>query len=118
MTTREFLNAVITLADANNEIEIKNKAEGLVTALDAKNAKRAEKPSKTAVANEPIKAAILEFFKGAEGVHVAADVAGNVNITPQKASALLRQMVETGILKSEEVKIPKKGKVKGYSLAQ
>lgn len=117
MTTREFLNAVITLADANNEIEIKNKAEGLVTALDIKNAKRAEKPSKTAVANEPIKAAILEFFKGAEGVHVAADVAEKVNITPQKASALLRQMVETGTLKSEEVKIPKKGKVKGYSLA-
>lgn len=117
MTTREFLKSVITLADANNEIEIKNKAEGLVTALDAKNAKRAEKPSKTAVANEPIKAAILEFFKGAEGVHVAADVAEKINITPQKASALLRQMVETGILKSEEVKIPKKGKVKGYSLA-
>ena len=113
MTTREFLNAVITLADSTNEIEIKNKAEGLITALDAKNAKRAEKPSKTAVANEPIKAAILEYFKAADGVHIAADV----NITPQKASALLRQMVESGILKAEEVKVPKKGKVKGYSLA-
>lgn len=118
MTTREFLNAVITLADSNNEIEIKNKAEGLITALDAKNAKRAEKPSKTAVANEPIKAAILEYFKAADGVHIATDVAANVNITPQKASALLRQMVESGILKAEEVKVPKKGKVKGYSLAQ
>lgn len=118
MTTREFLNAVITLADSTNEIEIKNKAEGLITALDAKNAKRAEKPSKTAVANEPIKAAILEYFKAADGVHIAADVAADVNITPQKASALLRQMVESGILKAEEVKVPKKGKVKGYSLAQ
>lgn len=117
MTTREFLNAVITLAETADNKEVKEKAEGLITALDAKNAKRAEKPSKTAVANEPIKAAILEYFKTADGVHIAADVAANVNITPQKASALLRQMVENGILNSREVKVPKKGKVKGYSLA-
>lgn len=117
MTTREFLKSVITLAETADNKEVKEKAEALIVALDVKNAKRAEKPSKTAIANEPIKAAILEFFKSAEGVHIAADVAGNVNITPQKASALLCQMAETGVLKSEEVKIPKKGKVKGYSLA-
>ena len=51
MTTREFFENVITMVE--NE-EMQEKAKSLIEALDRRNAKRAERPSKTAIANEPI----------------------------------------------------------------
>lgn len=112
MTTREFLTAVIATANTD---EMKDKAVALLAALDKKNESRKAKPSKVAVANEPIKKAIVEFIT-ANGQKVASEIAEGMNITTQKASALCRQLVEDGVLKSEEVKVPKKGKVKAYSL--
>ena len=112
MTTREFLNTVITSAISD---EMTEKAVALLAALDKKNESRKSKPSKVAVANEPIKKAIVEFIT-ANGQKVSSEIAEGLNITTQKASALCRQLVEDGVLKSEEVKMPKKGKVKAYSL--
>ena len=117
MTTREFLKSVITLAETADNKEVKDKAEALIVALDDKNAKRAAKPSKTAVANEPIKAAIRKYLTENEGYKTAADVGIALEIGSHKASALMVQMTAAGVLKSEEVKVPKRGKVKGYTVA-
>lgn len=117
MTTREFLKSVITLAETADNKEVKEKAEALIVALDDKNAKRAAKPSKTAVANEPIKAAIHKYLAENEGYKTAADVGIALEITSHKASALMTQMTAAGLLRSEEVKVPKRGKVKGYTIA-
>ena len=113
MTTREFLNTVITSA-INDEMT--EKAQALLAALDKKNEQRKSKPSKVAVANEPIKASIVAFIT-ANGQKVSSEIAEGLNISTQKASALCRQLVEDGVLKSEEVKVPKKGKVKAYTIA-
>jgi predicted HTH transcriptional regulator len=113
MTTREFLNTVITSA-INDEMT--EKAQALLVALDKKNEQRKSKPSKVAVANEPIKASIVAFIT-ANGQKVSSEIAEGLNISTQKASALCRQLVEDGVLKSEEVKVPKKGKVKAYTIA-
>lgn len=113
MTTREFLNTVITSA-INDEMT--EKAQALLAALDKRNEQRKSKPSKVAVANEPIKASIVEFVT-ANGQKVSSEIAEGLNISTQKASALCRQLVEDGVLKSEEVKVPKKGKVKAYAIA-
>lgn len=113
MTTREFLNTVITSA-INDEMT--EKAQALLAALDKRNEQRKSKPSKVAVANEPIKASIVEFVT-ANGQKVSSEIAEGLNISTQKASALCRQLVEDGVLKSEEVKVPKKGKVKAYTIA-
>ena len=113
MTTREFLNTVITSA-INDEMT--EKAQALLIALDKKNEQRKSKPSKVAVANEPIKASIVAFIT-ANGQKVSSEIAEGLNISTQKASALCRQLVEDGVLKSEEVKVPKKGKVKAYTIA-
>ena len=112
MTNREFLNAVITSAISD---EMTEKATALLKAMDAKNEARKAKPSKTAIANEPIKQAIVNALEG-KGVQTAAEVGATLNITTQKASALLRQLTEDGILTVSEVKVPKKGKVKGYAV--
>lgn len=113
MTNREFYNAILS-ADVNDEL--KAFAEEAIAKMDARNEKRSSKPSKTAIANEPIKAAIIEYLNGKENVP-AADVAVGVEVTVQKASALLRQMVADGVATVSEIKVPKKGKCKAYTLA-
>lgn len=112
MTNREFLNNIVAGKITNDEIE---KATTLLKAMDAKNEARKAKPSKTAIANEPIKQAIVNALEG-KGVQTAAEVGATLDITTQKASALLRQLTEDGILTVSEVKVPKKGKVKGYAI--
>ena len=48
----------------------------------------------------------------------ASDVATELGVTPQKASALLRQVVAEGKATVTDVKVPKKGAQKGYTLAE
>lgn len=113
MTNREFYTAIMngTMTD-----EVKSHAAEAITKLDERNQKRSSKPSKTQLENEPVKTAIIDYLT-AHGGAVAADIAAEVDITTQKASALCRQLVENGRLTVEEVKIPKKGKCKKYSIA-
>lgn len=112
MTHREFYSAV---AKANVSEELTEQATKFIEALDKKNAKRAEKPSKTQLANEPIKESILAYLEGGK-VQTASDIAEAIGITVQKASALARQLVENGKLAQAEIKVPKKGKQKAYSI--
>ena len=112
MTNREFYTAIMngTMTD-----EVKSHAAEAITKLDERNQKRSSKPSKTQLENESVKTAIIGYLT-VHGGAVAADIAAEVDITTQKASALCRQLVESGSLTVEEVKIPKKGKCKKYSV--
>lgn len=111
MTNREFLNLIVS---ANLSEDATAHAQSLLAQMDKRNAKRAATPSKTAVANEPIKAAIAEYL--ANGSKTASEVGTALEISTQKASALLRQMTETGIVSVADVKVPKKGTQKSYTL--
>lgn len=113
MTNRELYTAII---NANLSDEITEKAQSLLAQLDARNEKRASTPSKKSLANEPIKAAIIGLYTEEVKALTAPEVGSRLEISTQKASSLLRQMVESGMLTAEEVKVPKKGKIKAYSL--
>lgn len=120
MTKREFLNEVIAVIDGTSEvnvIELKEFAKAEIAKLDERNASRSSKPTKTQIENEPIKEKILEILSTGERM-VASAIAEKVEISTQKASALCRQLVESGKLSVEEVKIPKKGKQKAYSILE
>ena len=113
MTNREFFEKV-----AKNEITadvIAHATKGIAD-LDKRNADRKEKPSKTALANEPIKASILEYLVGKSEV-VASAIGEALGISTSKASALCGQLVAEDKVVASEVKIKGKGKVKGYTLA-
>lgn len=116
MTKREFFEAVMAVEGIDAELKLF--AEQEVAKMDERNAKRKNSPSKKSVENEPIKAKIVEHIGNAEDAQIASEIAKAVEISTQKASALCRQLVNDGTLKSEEVKVKGKGKVKGYSLAQ
>ena len=114
MTNREFLQTIVS---ANINTEVTDFATEALRKLDERNAKRASSPSKTAVANEPIKQAIVAHFAENHDLWMTASEVGQMNeITTQKASALLRQLVEGGVLKSQETKVTGKGKVKTYAI--
>ena len=114
MTNREFFTAIASNATLSAEL-VKFAKEAIVK-LDKRNASRSSKPSKTAIANEPIKASIVEYVT-AHANALASDIAVACEISTQKASALCVQMVKDNVLTVCEVKGPKKGKVKAYSLA-
>ena len=108
MTNREFFNAIV-----NGELteEVIAHAQTSIEKLDARNAARKDKPSKKSLENEPIKEAIKSILT--DEPMTASDVAEKVEISVQKASALLRQIEGLNV---SEVKVKGKGKVKGYSL--
>jgi hypothetical protein len=109
MTKREFLNAVI--AETQNT-ELASFAVAELEKLDARNAKRSERPSKTQIANEPIIKAIRDILT--DEPMLASKIAELCEISTQKASALVKKV--EGV-QSVDVKVKGKGTQKGYFLA-
>ena len=123
MTTREFLTAIATSEDiANFAPELAEEASARIAKLDAANAARkakaSSKPSKTALENEPIKAASLAHLADMTEPLSAAELGEALDITTAKAASLCGKMVKEGVLERTEVKVPKKGKTNKYSVAQ
>lgn len=112
MTNRDFYTAVV---NANISDEITAHASAAIEKMDAALEARKNKPSKKATENAPILEALTNALTTEP--KVAADLAAEVGITTQKASALLRQLTLDGVAVATDVKVPKKGKVKGYALA-
>lgn len=118
MTIREFMTAVIAVEGM--PADLCQFAESEIAKLDARNAKRAEKPSKTALANEPIKVELFELLKESGEILPAAAVVEKLDgkYSVQKVSALLRQLENEGKVESFEVKVKGKGKQKGYAVKE
>ena len=115
MTNREFLTAIANMENVAEDI--KAYAEERLTKLDATNEARKNKPSKKSVENAPILEQIANEILTTEA-QTAATVAEAAGITVQKASALLRQLVADGKATVADAKMPKKGTVKVYALAE
>lgn len=115
MTNREFLTAIA--ANVTLSAELVEFAKANIEKLDAKNAARAAKPSKTAIANAPLKADILEYIKINKG-SISPTIAAACGCTTQKAVALLTQLVNEGLATVADVKVPKKGKMKAYTAVE
>ena len=88
MTYREFLTAT---ANADITPEITEFANAAIAKLDAQNEMRKNTPSKKATENAPL--------------------------VDQKASMLCRAAVTDGRANVTDIKVPKKGTQKGYTLA-
>lgn len=112
MTKREFFeqvqNGVITE-------EMQAFAEKEIKAMDERNAKRSTKPSAKQIENEAIKERIIEAFTGKKKT-LASTIGETVGISTNKASALCRQLVAEKKMTVEDVKVPKKGMQKAYTV--
>lgn len=108
MTMRELLNAVIA-----NEITdaVVEKATAELAKLDARNEKRASKPSKVAEANVPLIADLEAFLEGKEAM-IASDIATQLEMTPNKVASLAKASEKIQITKTRH----KGREVNQYSL--
>lgn len=117
MTNREFFTAIASNTTISAEL-VEFAAEA-ITKLDARNAARASKPSKTQVENEPIKQSIINLISVAvDGGAFASEIAEALGISVQKVSSLASQLEAVGIIKSELRKTPKKSKAKFFTLVK
>lgn len=117
MTNREFLTNIANGTLTNAEIEY---ASAAIVKLDEANEKKKNrKPSakdlEKAKADEAIRESILATLTSE--FQTEADIAEAVGVTGPKARAELRKLVEAGTVEKGELNIPKKGKCKGYRLA-
>lgn len=108
MTNREMFVAIIN-GDVNEEVIAKVNEE--LAKLDARNAKRRDMVSKKALENAPIIEAIKNVLT--DEPQTATEIAEKVEISTQKASALLKQIDGLTI---SDVKVKGKGTRKAYSL--
>lgn len=116
MTNREFYTNIVngTITEAEKEFAL-----AAIAKMDETNEKRknktspkdAEKQAEMAVLRESIFAVITNVPQ------TEADIAAQVGVTGAKARAQLRKLVDEGRVVSADIKVPKKGTCKGYSLA-
>ena len=111
MTEREFMNKVIESKISEELVEY---AKAAINKLDARNEKKKNTPTKAQIANEKLKEQIVDLLK--EGAKTAAQVGASLEVSTQKASALLVQLVIEEVATSTEVKVKGKGSVKSYSI--
>ncbi len=115
MTKREFYQTIANGKDYPAEMVEFAAAE--LEKMDNSAAARAAKPSKARIENEGILNHLLELnFVGAEP-RTASDVAEVLEVKSQKATAVLKLGVDLGHFTVTDVKIPKRGTVKAYTLA-
>ena len=109
MTNREMLTAIVN-GELNDEVIEKAKSE--IAKLDARNASRKNKPSKTQVENAPIIEKIAELLT--DTPMRASEIGEALGISTAKASALAKKVDGVTVT---DVKVKGKGTQKGYSLA-
>lgn len=111
MTKRDFYNAIVTETELTEEM--KEFAQKELEKLDASLEKRRNTLSKKAQENLPLLDRIYNEILD-ESPKTATDVAEIIEVSVQKASALLRNLTANGKATQTEKKIPKKGLQKAY----
>ena len=109
MTKREFYAAIVNGTVSEDIVSF---AAQEIAKMDAANDKRRNTVTKKQLENEGVKTEILAHL-GAEA-KTATVVGEEMEISTQKASALLRQLVNEGKATATEVVVKGKGKQKGY----
>ena len=116
MTKREFYTNIAngTITDAEKEMALAEIAK-----MDETNEKRKNKVSPKEAEKQAEMAALREsiFAVITNEPQTEADIAAQVGVTGAKARAQLRKLVDEGKIVSADIKVPKKGTCKGYSLA-
>ena len=116
MTNREFYTAVANGTINEDVIAHATSAiDKLDAALEARKNKVTPKAAEKAAADAVIRENILSLVTTA--VQTEADIAAQAEVTPAKARAELRKLVEAGLVVKSDIKVPKKGTCKGYALA-
>ena len=114
ITKEERYNQLLEIAAVKADPELVAFIEHEKDLVKRKNAAD-RKPTKTQIENEAIKATILEFISDGR-IYTSSQIGVGICQSTSKVSALMGQLVKSKQVTMSEVKIPKRGKVKGYQL--
>ena len=112
MTTREFYQAV---ADNKIDADVLSKAQELIDALDAKNAKRKTTPTKEQKEAAARREAVLAFLKEQTEPVTRDTIAGVLGISPAQATAACKALGDA--ITKTEVKVEKSKKI-AYQISE
>ena len=76
-----------------------------IALVNKRNARKSSTPTKTQKENESLKEKILEIMANSENAMTATEVGKVLGLTPQKVSALMKQLIADG--KVEKTKVGK-----------
>ena len=103
MTKREAITAMLNDANVNTNADYVAYLENELKLLNKKNA-AAKKPTKTQIANEDLKDKILDILRDATNAMTATDIANALDVSTNKASALLKQLKDDNSITRDVVK--------------
>ena len=107
MTKKEFFTAIANSNLSEDLINFANESlEKMTVAAERAKVRRQSKPTKAQVANAPLREKLIEMLN--EGPQTASTAAPVLEISVQKASAILRGIEADGICTAE---VTKNGKV-------
>lgn len=116
MTNREFYTNIAngTITEAEKEFAL-----AAIAKLDATNEARKNKTSPKDAEKAAADAVVREniFALLTADPQTASDLGAQVGVSTPKATAELRKLVAEGRVEKTDVKVPKRGVVKGYALA-
>ena len=112
MTTREFYQAVV---DNKIDADVLSKAQELIDALDAKNAKRKTTPTKEQKEAAARREAVLAFLKEQTEPVTRDTIAGVLSISPAQATAACKALGDA--VTKTEVKVEKSKKI-AYQISE
>lgn len=115
MTKRERLEKIVNGEFSMDEVIEFAKAE--IAKLDAENAKRREKAAAKRAEYKPFLDKITDEILSTDEEKLCSEVAAELEVSTQKATSLLKMLVEAGTIVKGEKKVPKKGIQKTYKLA-
>ncbi len=117
MTKKEFMEKVIAMIEKTEIVDEEVMAEfarNEIEKIDRANERKKSKMTEKAKENIQLMDKIYEDILKVDEPTTATTVGEYMEISTQKASSLLRKMVDEGRATVEDVKIPKKGIQKGY----
>ena len=114
MTHKEFFEAIARDYEGNEEMT--NIAKGYLASLAKKNEKAKEKRLAKNEADEPLVAAFLSALTSDQPL-LASEAAKVVGISTPKLVSIAVKLEKSGKIVSHDVKVPKVGTRKGYTLA-
>lgn len=130
MTRRDFLTSAIKFFEESGLTEMQAFAEVELQKLDKANEARRNKPTKAATANVPLVEAIIETVLADGSTKTTSEITAELRelfpvtsddekeVSTQRVSAIMRKLVEDSSVTVSDVKIPKKGTQKAYTLVQ
>ena len=106
MTKVQMFNAIAEIpavAEMEGAVDVRAKEAELVS---NHNARKSSTPTKRQKKNESLKEKILETMANSENAMTATEVGKVLGLTPQKVSALMRQLIEAGkVEKTKDKKV-------------